>query len=359
MVRFGIRRRRFRRGTRRRRVRPRVLLRKSRRLRKVAFRKIQKKKIRKNRKIKKNVWGYMDSVHIDAAVNATKTADLASAVTKAGLGRYDDIDEVFQNVHQLDDWIYAQQGGVSGQFKANRHNLKVQVQGKATYTIASNNLAGGIYAQIYICKPKLDIASVGIGAGNGVNPPDIINNNLNSRSAPDYNDASALTVNAVGTGGVTNIVQNATTTTKPAVATTDHWTTPFMVPEFTRSWKVIKVHKVFLPPGGNFMFTIKTGLRTVTRNLSEKTAGSLAAVTWSHKFGVVPFIRFHGQPVDDQTTNTKVNFSSASLNVVIDKKYEFSYGHQATYYNVRGTDGILDVVIAKLPGLTSDTVGEP
>lgn len=352
MVRFGRRRRRFGRGARRRPVRPRTLLRKSRRLRKVAFGKIQRKKQRKNKKVKKNVWGYMDATHLDAAYNQTGIFDLGSIAAKCGLGRIEDMDEIFQQVHQIDDLIYAGQTVAGGQLKANRHNLKIQVQGRATYTIANNVQGAGVYAQIYICKPKLDITGFGVGTAGGANPGDIYKSNLNSRSLVDYNDAGQL---GIAAGNITN----ATTIAKPTVAAGDHWTTPFMVPEFTRTYKVVKVHKVFLPPGGNFLFTIKTRLTSLSRNVYERNNTNAGGILLSRKFATMAFIRFHGQPVDDTLTNTLVNYGPSSLNVVIDKKYEFSYGHQPAYFNVRGVDSLGNVTLADGVGFAGIQVKEP
>lgn len=340
MVRLGLRRRR-RLGRRRfrRRANPRRMLRKAKLIRKGAFRKIQRKKERKNRKIKKNIWGYMDASHSDAAFNQTKLWDIGSAIGTNGLGSYSDLGEVFQQVRQIDDVIFAGQTGTSPQLKANRNNLRITVSARATYYITHNSNAGGIYCQFYICKPRYNIPLVGIGKANSTTPGSVIENNLNSRSLPDYNDAASLTVNAVGTGGVTNILQSAYTTTKPAVAAGDNWTTPFMVPEFTKNWKVIKVHKVFLPPNGNFMFTIKLPLTKIARQeLQMSAAATTGEVAWLRKFGIQVFARFHGEPSSDNTTDTLVNFCSASLNAMIDKKYEFSYGSQPSYFTVRGTD---------------------
>lgn len=340
MVRFGMRRRRrFGRRRVRRRAAPRRLLRKARLIRKAGLRKIQRKKERKNRKIKKNIWGYMDSTHADAAHNQTVYADLTGAANYSGLGNIQDMIEVFQQVHQIDDFIYAAQTGVSPQMKANRANLKISVSAKATYYISHNSNAGGIYCQIYICRPRRSIPIDGIGKSNDLTPGSCCANNLNSRSQPDYNDASAITVNAAGTGGVTNILQNSTTTTKPTVSATDHWVTPFMVPEFTTHWKVVKVHKVFLPPNGNFMFKMKLPLTTLRRQefgLSALNNNGDKQILG--RFGLQAFIRFHGEPSSDNTTDTLVNFCEASINCVIDKKYEFSYGVQPQYFTVRGTD---------------------
>lgn len=355
MVRFSRRRRFGRRRPRRRAARPRTLLRKSRRLRKVAIRKIQRKKNRKNKKVKKNIWGYMDATHMDAAYNTTSVQNLGSSGTTHGLGRWDDVKNIFFQVRQLDDLIFAQQTGLTAnaQLKANRHNLKIQCQGKATYTLASNNTVGGIYAQIYICRPRQAITSAGIGRNNDTTPGPIVANNYNSRSLWDYNDALNMTLSGAGPYVTDNVNQ-----AKPTVASTDNWTTPFMVPEFTRNYKVLKVHKVFLPPNGNFMFTMKLPITTLTRELYEASQTAVGNVVYHPKFARCVFIRFHGSPCDDSTTETLVNFGAASINCIIDKKYEFSYGSSPQFFTVRGTDVLGTVTQATAPGNADQVIGE-
>lgn len=361
MVRFGMRRRRgVRRRRFRRRANPRRMLRKARLIRRAAGRKIQRKKERKNRKIKKNVWGYMDSSHKDAAYNTTAHWSPGRSQDVVGLGQRDDMDEIFQQVRQIDDLIYPNSAGADPQLKANRRNIDINVQGRATYIVSHNSNAGGIFAQIYICKPRHDIMVTGVGKSNDRAPAEIVANNLNSRSLADYNDGAGLSVASFGTTpAVNNVIVNTTTQAKPTVASTDHWVTPFMVPEFTRTYKVVKVHKVFIPPGGNYMFTIKLPLRRISRqdfepnsNASQLTGG----IQLLRKFAVVPYIRFHGEPGADKTTDTLVNYVSASLNCVVDKKYEFSYRSQPAYFTVRGTDGTGTVTTASK--ITENVVDE-
>jgi hypothetical protein len=292
----------------------------------------------------------MDSEHDDAAINTTAVTDLGSTSAKVGLGRQDDMQEIFQQVKQLDDIIFAGQVPSTAQLKANRHNIKVQVQGRCTYYIANNMINVGIYVQIYEWVPRRDIAGSGIGSAGDNTPGGVIRNNYNSRSLVDYNDAASLGI-AAGN------ISDAYSTVKPVVAATDHWTTPFMVPEFTRNFKITKVHKVFLPPSGQYVFTIKLPLRTVERNWYEKNPTG-APTTYLKAFAKGAFIRFHGAPVNDTATPTLVNFAPASLNIVSDKKYEFSYGHQPTYFTVRGSDSLGTVVNTKQPGLTDQTVAE-
>ena len=122
-----------------------------------------------------------------------------------------------------------------------------------------------------------------------------------------------------------------------------------MVPEFTHAFKVVKVHKVFLPPGGSFMFSIKLPLTRVNRQdyeVNSNASQTTGAHEYIRKFAVVPYIRFHGEPGADKTTDTLVNYVQASLNTVIDKKYEFSYRSQPSYFTVRGTDGTGTVMLA-------------
>lgn len=360
MVRRGIRRRFRRRRLRRGRIRPASLLRKSRRLRKIGFRKIQRKKQRKNRKIKKNVWGYMDGHHQDCGFNETRTFDVGTVGVR-GLGSRSDMNEIFQQVRQIDDLIYAAQTGLgTGQMKANRGNLKINVQARQTVTISSDNEAGGIFCQVYILKCRRGITTQGIGTTGSTDPGDVFNNNTNSRYLSDYNDASALTISSFGTAPpVNNVIVNTQQQAKPTVASSDHWTTPFMVPEFTRNYKVLKVHKFFLPPNGNFMFTMKLPLTTVTRNDYEISNNALnGGLAYIPKFNRLAVVRFHGQPVNDTTTESKVNYAKAALNIVIDKKYEFSYGSQPSYFNVQFPSFLTTVAGANLPGDPPQPVGE-
>lgn len=330
MVRFGRRRgfggrRRFR-----RRVNPRRLLAKARRLRRIGTRKIQRKKNRRQRKVKKNVWGYMDKFHSDAGFNETKIVDIGSSTSLSGLGARADMDEVFQQVRQFLDITYPEQTGLgTGQKTANRNDLAVNIRARSNIILTHNSNSGVIFGQVYVCKPRQNIAGRGIGVGSLVTPGSIITNNMNSKYLPDYNDAAGWSIDQAGTGGVLNIQQNANDQAKPVVAATDHWTTPFMIPEFTRHFKVLKVHKFALPPNGNFMFSLSLPLARIKRNEFQLSGNdTTGSVFWLRRWSRQIFIRFHGEPSSDNTTDSTVNYCSASLNGVIDKKYEFSYGHQ-------------------------------
>lgn len=281
----------------------------------------------------------MDEFHSDSANGETKTVDISSAQATCGLGNLTDMTEVFQQVRQFMDVIYpAQTGLTTPQRDGNRHDLAVNVRAKANYTLTHNMNAGVIFGQVYVCKARSNICVGGSGVGSKVNPGEIITSNMNSKYLPDYGDAAGWGI----TGGQ---LDNTNTQAKPTVAATDHWTTPFMVPEFTRNYKVLKVHKFALPPGGNFMFSIKLPLKRIQRiNYKESQAVGAGNIFWLGKWNRSVFIRFHGEPSVDKTDGSSVNYCAASLNGVIDKKYEFSYSHQPSQSFITQATSLLGTV---------------
>lgn len=283
----------------------------------------------------------MDKWHADTANGDTRCDDICSASDKNGLGRRDDLVEIFQQVRQFLDVVYPAQTGLTNpQRDSNRHNLTVNVRARANYILTHNSNAGVIFGQIYICKARQNICIGGVGVGPDTNPGSVCFNNLNSKYLADYNDAAGWGI----TGGQ---LDNTNTQAKPTVGTTDHWTTPFMVPEFTKNWKVIKVHKFALPPNGNYMFSLKLPVTKINRaDIKESNSVTSGNICWLKKFNVCAFIRWHGEPSPDKVDHTIVNYAAASLVAVVDKKYEFSYGHQPSGFFVTQATSALGTVAA-------------
>lgn len=324
---------RFRRTTRRRfrrRIRPRRLLRKAGRLKKIAFRIKRKKEKFRDRKRRHNKYGYMYGAYNSAAKGRTGNWDISNNATEHGLGNASDVDKCFDNIRQLDDIIFAAGTQTNPQLKANRGNLTMWISAKATYTLTNLNSAGGSFVQVYVCRPRKDISTDGIGTASGTTPGAVFNSNLNSTLLADYNDAAGFGI----TGGQ---IDNTFTQAKPSAVTGEHWITPFMVPEFTQTWKVLKVIKTFIPAGGSFMFTIRLP-RTKINRQDYQRGGTAVHLEWLRKFSKQVFLRHHGQPNNDDTTATLVNYDESNLAAVVNKKYEFSYGHQPQYFTFRGTD---------------------
>lgn len=342
---------RFRRTTRRRfrRTNPKRLLRKGSRLKKIAFRKIRNKQNRKDRKRRHNKYGYVYTSFNAATKGHTGIWDVASNNTQQGLGSSTDIDTCFKQVRQIEDFLFAGQNPTTPQLKANRHNLNIRISAKATYTITNVNSAGGSFVQVYICRPKHDIAADGLGVSGDTQPGSLVLNNLNSTLSVDYNNAASLGI----TGGQ---IDNAYSQTKPSASSGDHWITPFMVPEFTKNYKVVKVLKTFIPAGGSFMFGLKLGLTRI--NYQEFQRGGTTTVQWLKKFSKLVFIRHHGQPNNDDTTSTLINYDESNLCALVSKTYEFSYGHQAQYFTFRGTDSTGTLTNTTFPGNAEEKVEE-
>lgn len=322
---------RFRRRFRRR-AKPRAMFRRARKLRRRAGKIQLRKKLRRDRKKRHNKYGYVFSNHVEAAINAVNHVDLAPSATTGWLGSYQDLQIMFDNIRQFEDVVWAAQTATAPHLPSNRHLLKMSVSGYCDYKIASGLTAGGQYVTVFIVKPKRNLPATSIGRSTTVLPGAVVDGNLNSAFQPTYENADGWNI-------VANNVQMTTPQTKPTIADTDAWVTPFMIPEFTQNFKVVKVLKYFLPAGGNIRFSLKLSERTISRHelvpTSASATGSQFAVL--KKFGKAAFIRFHGEPSHDTTTHTTVNYGFASLDIVATKRYEFRYGSQATYFNIKNT----------------------
>ena len=215
-----------------------------------------KRSARKARR-KQYLYAYSYSDHVEAGYNNTAISGIPPNATLSGLFSSGDLDKIFDQVVQADDFARAGMATGNAQIKGNRHSLKIRVKGEVTYTIANGNTTGGIFVQIFIARPRQNLPEDGLGTGNANRMSVIYVNNVNSMFNPDYNDAAGVTVNAAGTGGVTNIMQNATATGKPALGQA-LWHTPFMVPEVTENFKILTVKKLYIPAGGVTMFKVKT-----------------------------------------------------------------------------------------------------
>lgn len=323
MARFRSRRRRF---GRRRRIGG---VRRARRVLKAVKRVRRKKTLRKKRQ-KQYFYGYSGANHIDGAVGTIRvTGADPSASARTGLFAYDDINEILEQVKNVDDLIYPSMS--FGGRNAGRLNITARVKGTQTYQVSNGNKAGAIWLEVYICRPRKGIPASGVGAFNDVSAADAINSNLNQNFVTDYNDARAITISAAGTGGVTNILQNAQTQTKPTVNSTNYVITPYMVPTFTQNWKVVSHKKYVLPAGGQCMFALKSRA-IVNRNQVSRGTGTGTALADYHTYrpwyGREVFFRFHGQLIHDTTTETKVDFAPCALDVAFTKKYWYSTSHR-------------------------------
>lgn len=340
---------RFRRTTRRRfrRTNPRRLLRKGSRLKKIAFRKIRNKQKRKDRKKRHNKYGYVYTASQFNGKGRTSYWDIANNATQQGLGSSVDVDECFQQIRQFDDILFAGQAPASPWLKGSRHNLTLRIKAKATYTITNTNSAGGAFFQVYICRPKHDIAADGMGLNSDTQPGSLILNNLSSTLSVDYNNAGSWGI----TGGQ---VDNAYSQTKPSASVGDHWITPFMVPVFTQNYKVVKVIKTFIPAGGSFMFSLRLPLTKIS--YTEFQRGGTTTIQWLKKFSKLVFARYHGQPNNDDTTASLVNYDEVNVCAVVSKTYEFSYGHQPQYFTFRGTDSLGTITSTTFPSNAEEKV---
>lgn len=346
-----------RRTFRRRRVRPRRLLRRAARLRKVAFRTKRKIQKRKDRKRKFNKYGYVYSHYQAAGKGETRYWDVSPSAATHGLGSQSDVDKCFDNIRQIDDFIYAGGTQTNPQLKANRGNLTLNISAKATYTVTNCNSAGGSFVQVYICRPRRDISSDGIGKATASGlPGSVLANNLNSSFLADYDDAGGLTISDFATTpAVNDVIVNTTTQAKPTIAAGDHWVTPFMVPEFTKGWKVLKVIKTFIPAGASFMFSIRLPRTRINRQDYQR-GGTAVHLDWIRKFARQIFIRHHGQPNNEDTDSSLVNYDLSALAAMVSKQYEFSYGHQPQYFTIRGTDSIGTLTTTAFPGEAEEKV---
>lgn len=355
MARFRTRRRRFGRrgrvsGVRRaRRVLKRV-------------KRIRKRKTLRKRKRKQYFYGYSGAAHLETGPGLITVGSIdQNAASSTGLFAYNDINEILEQVKTVEDIIYPTM--TFGGRPHNRLNIKAKVKGTINYILSNGNQAGAAWVEVYICKPRKGIPMSGVGPTNLLEPQDIFAANMNQQFVTDYNDARGITINAVGTGGVTNILQNATAQTKPTITTANYVVTPYMVPAFTENFKVVKQLKYVIPPGGQTMFQVKSSA-IVDRNHISRGTGSGSATTDYHTYrpwyGKIVFLRFHGQPVHDATSHITVNYGSVALDAVWTKKYWYSTinGVPMPSYVAAANSAQGTIAQAHLPSLPPQTVAE-
>lgn len=351
--------RRFPRSRIARKLRGRRTFRKAKRIIRRVRRKLRKRTARKARR-KQHLVAYAYSSHTESTHSTTVVSGLGTTDDTTGLFSRGDLDKIFDQVVNLDDPMYAGQVAVNGQLRMGRHNIKVRARGEAIYTITNGNTVGGAFVQFYIARPRKDIVADGIGVGNAVTIATIYNNNLNSLFQPDYNDAAGYGVNAAGTGGVTNIMQNSTSAIKPTINTQDAiWHTPFMVPEVTQNFKILTVKKVYIPAGGVFMFKIKTPWQYFERSeMQIRASGNQAGGIHRNAKGRDLLVKAWGQPVHDQASHTAVNVGQVTLDTIVSKRYWFSASARATprFYHMGNALGTVGT--AQLPGFADQTNDE-
>jgi len=321
------------------------------------------KRSRRRQRAKSYFYGYSQSRHVHCPVGQIVNDTMESSTQGSqGLFAWRDAQEIFEQVKSVDDFAYP--GTSSTGIRANRHVLSIRAKGEITYQISNGNLAGAAWVSVYVVKPRKSIPNSGIGNPAFVNSFDIINNNANSAYLPDYGDATGLAINAAGTGGVVNIMQNSTPQSKPTINQTNFAHTPFMVPNFTENFKVLKVHKMVIPAGGQSMIKVKTGWKFIPRQVYQKIGTGLgtSGADWSVYrpwFGREVFVRFHGQPVHDTTTESKVNYGSVGLDVVAIKKYWYSHSARPLpSYRMDANVGQPTDIVAQLPSGTTEPVGD-
>lgn len=337
---------RFRRRRFRRRAKPRQMFRKARRIRRRAGKIALRRKLRKDRRKKHNIYKYVVGSHIESPFNSVTHKDiLDSSETANWLGSVQDLQILFDNVRTFEDVVWAGQTATAPWGPSNRHLNKISVSGYMDVKIASGLNAGGIYATFFIVKPKRDLTTGSIGQTGTILPGTIVTANQSSAFQPTYENATGWAISSSN-------VQMTTPQTKPTIADTDLITTPFMVPEFTRNFKVVKVLKYFIPAGGNIRFSLKLSERTIRRGDFEPTSAGETTGQYQvlKKFGKACFVRFHGQPAHEATAHTTVNYGFASLDVMATKRYEFRYGHQAAYWHHKGTNSVGTLTDVVLPG---------
>lgn len=359
MARFGLKRSGGRRRFGRRRRIPGV--RRARRVLKRVKRSRKKRQLRKQKR-KQYFLGTSGASHNEATAGTIQITDPdPQNNSSSGLFAYNDINEILEQVKVMEDLMYP--GMTFGGLPHNRYNIKAFARGTQTYTVSNGNQAGSIWLEVYICKPRKGIPESGIGPTNLLRAADTINANLNQQFVTDWNDSRGITINAAGTGGVSNILQNATTQTKPTVTTSNYCVTPYMVPVFTENWKVVKHLKYVLPPGGQCMFQLKSKALLDRNTIRKGTgSGSVAADYAIHRpwYGREVFFRFHGQPVHDQTTHTLVNYGSCALDCVYTKKYWYApvLAKGAPSYVLQSNNNQGTITSAQLPSLPSEPVAE-
>lgn len=361
MARFSARRSSSRRRFGRRRRLP--VVRRARRILKRVKRKQRKKSIRKKKK-KQYFLGFSGASHNETAVGTIAITDPdASATNASGLFAYNDINEILQQLKTIEDLVYPAGGMYYGGIPHNRGSIKAYAKGVQNYIVSNGNQAGAVWLEIYICKPRKGIPEAGIGYSSLLRASDVINANRNQRFVTDYNDAQQFGINAAGTGGVTNIMQNAQSQTRPSVSEDAFYVTPYMIPAFTENWKVVKQLKYVLPPGGQCMFSVKAKGLLDRNQLRKGTGTGSAAADWNiHRpwFGKEVFFRFHGQPVHDITTHTSVNYGKATLDCVFTKKYWYYpiNGQHIPSYVTGGQVNLGVIASAQLPSLPTEPVTE-
>jgi len=348
--------RRFRRGTRRRRG---TGVRRARRvLKRTRFRRIRKQKRKQRRK--QYLWGYENAQHLEAlagniaiGIPESVSSGAEPALSKQGIFRSGDADEILQQVKNIDDLVYA--GMVSQGLKAGRANLTVRAKAQYTCTISNGNQAGSVWMEVYICKPRKAIPRTGVGAGPNFIAADVLNNNRNSAFVTDYNDAAGITL-----GASPFPIQNATSQTKPTILASDKLLTPYMIPPFTKNFKVIKQLKYVLPPGGQCMFRVKASGTFSRQTYGQgNTAGVTGQSISLPSFGRDIFIRFHGQVVHDNTDHSLVNYGFAALDCHVIKRYWFSHSLRPVPNYVLGPQiNIGTITGANLPSLPTEPVDE-
>ncbi|AXH74588.1 MAG: capsid protein [Cressdnaviricota sp.] len=314
------------------------------------------KRSRRKQRAKSYFYGYSGSKHVHSPAGAITiaTPDPQGAETN-GLFAYRDTQEIFEQVRNVDDLIFP--GRTTLGKKAGRINTKIRVKGQQLFQVSNGNLAGAVWLEVYICRPRKYIPNAGIGNGPNVLAPDVINNNAENAYAGDYNDARGITL-----GATTFPINNATSQSAPSISAANFAHTPYMVPVFTQNWKVIKQLKFMLPAGGQCMFKVSTGWKSFSREVYQpKNQGDGTNIAdWAvfrPSFGREVFFRFHGQPVHDSTTDTLVNYGIGALDVVNIKKYWYSSSHRnLPSYNMGTGVGQGTITNANLPSGTTEPV---
>lgn len=322
------------------------------------------KRSRRKQKKKMYFWGYSGSNHLDVLAGqiGVQTPDGNAPAGRAGLFAFDDANEIFQQVKNLDDLIYP--GMSSAQtlgFRGGRQNLAITAKGVQTYTVSNGNQAGAIWLEVYICRPRKAIPASGVGQTPDFLAADVVNNNRSNAFVTDYNDAQGINITAV-----TNAIANTTSQTKPSITTANFVVTPYMIPPFTENFKVVKQLKYVIPPGGQCMFNVKTKRTYINRNsyaLKSNTGGTSASFGFFRPwFGKDVFFRFHGQPVHDTTAvdpNRPVNYGPATLDLVYTKKYWYSTSYRPLpSYVLEANVGQGVITTASLPSLPLNPVKE-
>lgn len=323
-----------------------------------------RKKSRRRQRAKSYFYGYSQSTHAHSPANTITITNLDNTTANTnGLFAWRDSQEIFEQVKNIEDFVYPGVS-VSGK-KAGRQLLTIRARGEQLYQVSNVNTAGSAWVEVYICRPRKYIPTGGIGSGPNVLARDVVANNLNNAFLPDYNDARGITISAAGTGGVTNILQNATSQVKPTITSADYVVTPYMVPPFTEHWKVIKHLKYNVPAGGQFMFKVKTPwIRMNRQTYGPVGTGDGTTITdWTcfrPWFGREVFIRLHGQPVKEPGSEIIVNYGSVGLACVSLKKYWYSHSARplpSYFKDVNSGQGT--VTVAQLPSGTTEGVEDP